>query len=61
MGKVTNLASRLSDEATGGQILTDQKTLGKIEDSIEAEALGEFQLKGFLRPVVAYNIVQLKK
>ena len=57
VGKVTNLASRLSDEAKGGQILTDQKTLGKLEDSIESEALGEFHLKGFLRPVVAYNIV----
>jgi len=61
VGKVTNLASRLSDEAKGGQILTDQKTLGKIEDSFETESLGEFHLKGFLRPVVAYNIVQLKK
>ncbi len=61
VGKVTNLASRLSDEAKGGQIITDQKTLSKIEDSIEAEALGEFHLKGFLRPVVAYSIVQLKK
>jgi adenylate cyclase len=61
VGKVTNLASRLSDEAKGGQILTDQKTLSKLEDSVEAEALGEFHLKGFLRPVVAYNIVQLKK
>ncbi|NIM19977.1 MAG: response regulator [Candidatus Latescibacteria bacterium] len=61
IGKVTNLAARLSDEAKGGQVLTDQKTLGKIDDFIESEAMGEFQLKGFLRPVVAYNIVRLKK
>jgi DNA-binding response OmpR family regulator len=61
VGNLPNLTARLCAEAKGGQILTNQKTLGKIEDSVEAEALGEFHLKGFLRPVVAYNIVQLKK
>jgi len=61
VGKVTILASRLSSEANGGQILTDQKTLSKVEDLVETEPLGEVQLKGFGRPTAACNILRLKK
>jgi len=60
VGNVTNLASRLCDEAKGGQILTNQKTLSKVEHLAEAEPLAEVQLKGFARPVAAFNIVGLK-
>ena len=60
VGKVTNLASRLCAEAKGGQILTNQKTLSKIESLVEAEPLEEFHLKGFSRPVFAFNIVKVK-
>jgi len=60
VGNVTNLAARLCGEAKGGQILTDQKTLSKIEDLIEAEFLGELHLKGFARPVPALSIAKLK-
>lgn len=56
VGVVTILASRLSNESKGGQILTDQKTLARIESLVEAEALGEIALKGFARPVAAFNI-----
>ncbi len=61
VGNVTNLASRLCEEAKGGQILTNQRTLSKIEDFVEAEPLEELHLKGFGRPVAAFNIVKLKK
>ncbi len=60
IGNVTNLASRLCDEAKGGQILTNQKTLAKIEQLVETDPPQELQLKGFARPVTAYNIVRLK-
>lgn len=60
IGNVTNLASRLCDEAKGGQILTNQKTLSKVEPLIESEPLAELQLKGFARPVAVFNIVKLK-
>jgi adenylate cyclase len=60
VGNVTNLASRLCDEAKGGQILTNQKTLSKVEHLVETEPPTEFHLKGFLRPVTAFNIVRLK-
>ena len=33
VGKVTNLTYRLCEEASGGQILTNQKTLSKVEVS----------------------------
>ena len=59
IGNVTNLAARFSQEAKGGQILTDRKTLSRIEDLVEAEILGEMSLKGFVRPIVTFNIVKL--
>ncbi len=61
IGNVTNLASRLCDEAKGGQILTNQKTLSKVEHLVESEPLSELQLKGFARPVTAINIVGIKE
>jgi class 3 adenylate cyclase/ActR/RegA family two-component response regulator len=60
VGNVTNLASRLCDEAKGGQILTNQKTLSKVEHLVESEPLTELKLKGFARPVGAFNIVRIK-
>jgi class 3 adenylate cyclase len=60
IGNVTNLAARLCGEAKGGQILTDRKTLSKIEGLVEVEAPEEHQLKGFARPVPAFNIVKLR-
>ncbi|MBI1997487.1 MAG: adenylate/guanylate cyclase domain-containing protein [Deltaproteobacteria bacterium] len=61
VGNVTNLASRLCDEAQGGQILTNRKTLCKLENMVETEDLGEMQLKGIARPVAAFNILDLKE
>lgn len=59
IGNVTNIAARLCQEAKGGQILTDRRTLRKIEDIVEAEPLGEISLKGLARTLVAFNIVRL--
>ncbi|HKA43543.1 MAG TPA: response regulator [Burkholderiales bacterium] len=60
IGSVTNLASRLCSEARGGQILTNQKTLARIEDAVQAEPVGELTLKGFAYPVSVFNITGLK-
>jgi len=60
VGNVTNLASRLCGAAKGGQILTDQKTFTRIEKLVEAEPLQELYLKGLVRPVRAFNIVNLR-
>ncbi|MGH8544429.1 MAG: adenylate/guanylate cyclase domain-containing protein [Gammaproteobacteria bacterium] len=57
IGNVTNLAARLCGEAKGGQILIDRKTLSKVEDLVVVETPQELNLKGFGRPVAAFNVV----
>jgi class 3 adenylate cyclase len=59
-GQFTNLASRFCGGARVGQILTNQKTLPKVENLVEAQAIRELRQKGFVRPVVAFHIVNLK-
>ena len=61
IGTVTNLASRLADEATAGQILIAQRLYAEVEDLVEAEPAGPFELKGFQRPVTAYNVVAVRE
>jgi class 3 adenylate cyclase/CheY-like chemotaxis protein len=61
IGTVTNLAARLCAEAKPGQILVAQRVLGAVEDLIEAEPAGELTLKGFQRPIAAYNVVRLRE
>jgi class 3 adenylate cyclase len=60
IGGVSNLAARLCSEAKGGQILTNPKTLARIEDAVNAEPLGEVTLKGIAHPVAAFNITGAK-
>jgi class 3 adenylate cyclase len=60
IGTVTNLASRLCGEAKSGQIAVSKRLLATIGELVEAEPIGELALKGFLRPVTAYNILRLK-
>jgi class 3 adenylate cyclase len=60
VGNLPNLAARLCAEAKGGQILTDQKTMSRLEGAFQAEAVPELNLKGINRAVNAFNIVGLK-
>jgi adenylate cyclase len=60
VGKVTNLTYRLCEEAGGGQILTNQKTLSTIEGFVRAEPLEKLQLKGIQRPISAFNILGIR-
>ena len=60
IGAVTNLAARLADEATGGQVLIAQRLYAEIEQDIEVEPAGEFALKGFRRPVAAFDVVAVR-
>jgi class 3 adenylate cyclase/putative methionine-R-sulfoxide reductase with GAF domain len=61
LGPVTNLASRLSTEAEPGQTLISQRVFAAVEAAVEAEPVGELELKGFGRPVVAYEVTGLKR
>jgi class 3 adenylate cyclase len=60
IGSVTNLATRLCAEAKGGETLTNQKTLARIDNEFEAEALGARSLKGFAHPVDLFRILSRK-
>ena len=55
IGSVVNLASRLCDDAAGGQVLVGQRAYAAVEPLVAAEALGSFSLKGFANPVPVYN------
>src|SRR5262249_7898889 len=60
IGTVTNLAARLCGEAKPGQILISRKLHGRVDDLVAAEPVGELALKGFSRPVSAYNLTAPK-
>ena len=55
LGSVTNLASRLSDSAAAGQILIGQRVFAAVDEAVETVAVGDLELKGFARPVAAYE------
>ena len=57
IGTVSNVASRLCDEAKPGQILISARVLMKVENAVKVEPVGEFELKGIRRPLAAYNVV----
>ncbi|HYM83245.1 MAG TPA: adenylate/guanylate cyclase domain-containing response regulator, partial [Candidatus Dormibacteraeota bacterium] len=60
IGSVVILASRLSSEAKGGQILLAQPSHAAVEELVDAEPVGELTLKGIPRPVPAMNVVALR-
>jgi class 3 adenylate cyclase len=60
IGTVSNVASRLCDEAKPGQILISPRVLTKVENAIQVEQVGEFELKGIRRPLAAYNVLAAK-
>jgi adenylate cyclase len=57
IGTVSNVASRLCDEAKPGQILISPRVQMKVENAVKVEPVGEFELKGIRRPLAAYNVV----
>jgi adenylate cyclase len=60
IGTVTNLAARLCGEAAGGQILINQRVYAAVEALAVADLVGDLSLKGFVKPVPAYNVWALK-
>jgi len=60
IGTVCSLAARLCAQAQGGQTLVSLRMLTSIENLVEAASVGELTLKGFHRPVPAFNVTALK-
>ena len=56
IGSVINLASRLCDEAKPGQIVISQRVFGAVEQWVGASHVGQLSLKGFNRPIDAYEV-----
>jgi class 3 adenylate cyclase/HAMP domain-containing protein len=57
IGSVTNLASRLCDEAKANQIVVARRVFGMVEPWVDARPLDDLVLKGFNHPVLAVEIL----
>jgi len=60
IGRVTNLAARLSVEARPGQILVSAPVYALVESMVEADEADHVNLAGFVRPVASYSVTRLK-
>jgi class 3 adenylate cyclase len=60
VGMVVNLAARLCGEAKDGQILIDSRVRAAVEGFATTEPVGELALKGFNRPVKAFNLMSVQ-
>ena len=58
IGTVSNVASRLCDEAKPGQILISPRVRQAVEKAVMVEPVCEFTLKGIRRPMPAYNVLE---
>ncbi|HWI10102.1 MAG TPA: adenylate/guanylate cyclase domain-containing protein [Burkholderiaceae bacterium] len=61
IGSVTNLASRLCDEAKANQIVVSRRVYGVVEPWVEARSIDDLTLKGFNHPVLAMEILRWKE
>ncbi len=57
-GHVTNLASRLSDRAKGGDILIGKETMELIKNIWPVYGLGSATLKGVKEPIPIYSLLR---
>jgi adenylate cyclase len=60
LGPATNLASRLSTQASAGQTLIGQRVFAATEEAVVTAPVGSLDLKGFARPVVAYEVLRFR-
>jgi class 3 adenylate cyclase/putative methionine-R-sulfoxide reductase with GAF domain len=60
VGPVANLVGRLATHAASGQTLISQRVLAEVDAVVDAAPIGELELKGISRPVVAYEVRGLR-
>src|SRR5712691_11920023 len=56
IGTVCNLAARLCDQATDGQILIAKRVAGAVEADVSLEEIGDLALKGLSQAVAVFNV-----
>jgi adenylate cyclase len=61
IGSVTNLASRLCDEAKAGQVVVSRRVYGMVEPWVDAVPIDDLHLKGFNHPVLAMEILRWRE
>lgn len=61
IGSVTNLASRLCDEAKANQIVVGRRVYGMVEEWVEGRPIDDLNLKGFNHPVLAAEILSWRE
>ncbi len=61
IGSVTNLASRLCDEAKANQIVVSRRVYGMVEQWVEGHPIDDLNLKGFNHPVLAAEILRWRE
>ena len=59
IGNQVNVAARLESMAGAGQILVSQRTYSQVEGLVEAEEIGNVQVKGMHNPVKTYKLKTL--
>jgi class 3 adenylate cyclase len=59
IGKVTNLAARLCEDAQAGQILISKSTLLHVENQVKAIEIGQKDYKGFQRSITTFEVIEL--
>ncbi len=57
LGERVNLASRLCNKASPGEVLIDDTTLEKLDGTATAEPVPDLELKGFSEPITAHRLL----
>jgi adenylate cyclase len=60
IGDTTNLAARLQTAAEPGQVVLGQASFDAVREQVQAEPIGELELKGKSAPVTAYRLTGLR-
>ena len=47
--------------ARPGQVLITQRLYAEVEERVEVRSVGEFRLKGFQRPVAAFDVLGIRE
>ena len=61
IGDTVNTAARLESRAKPGQILISEALYKALEDRIEAEEVGEMELKGKSNKIMVYSVTAIEK
>lgn len=61
IGDTVNTAARLESKAKPGQILISEKLYRALENRIEAEEVGEMELKGKSNKIMVYSVTSITK